>query len=85
MRFLAFYLEPDLQGYLEFMDLAVDNSAALFDDFKPIHLANGLRSFLDGRARGFSEALWGSTDELNEFVSVRQAMSPAEIPQLGGG
>jgi hypothetical protein len=55
------------------MHFAVDDSAAWFDHFKPIHVTNGFRSFLDRGARGLSETFRGSTDELNEFVDAGHA------------
>jgi hypothetical protein len=38
---LAFDLEPDFQGDLEFLDFAVHDSSALTDDLEPIHVTHG--------------------------------------------
>jgi len=65
---LTFDLETHLQGHLKFPNFAVRDTPALFHNFEPIHVMNGLGSFFDCCARGLGEAFWRSADEFNEFI-----------------
>ena len=77
---LAFDLEADFQGDLEFCDLAIHDSAALSNDFEPIHVTNDLGCFDDC---GFS-CLGVKTLEESDFSQASQ-ISAAKIRELAEG
>jgi hypothetical protein len=74
----------DTHGYLELLDLSVDNAATLFDDFKPIQIPRGFRSLGNGDGDRVTEGFIRSSNECNLVVDrVGHACSSEVLCQNG--
>src|SRR5688572_6960115 len=76
-RLLRFQRKADLEGYLIVRNLAVLDVPSGFNDFKPIHVPNGLAGQFDGRADGILNAGLGRADDFKNLVNMIFHVGPS--------
>src|ERR1700744_4526584 len=65
-----FQSEPDLECDLVMTDFSVFNMPASLDNFKPIHVPDGLAGLSNSRTYRVFDARFGRADEFDHFINM---------------
>lgn len=68
--FLFFHAKTDLDADLPVSDTAVDQVATGLEDFKPVHIAQGLRGTCDGVVDRLVTACGRRTDQFHQLIDM---------------